>query len=247
MRNLILGAAAAIAAVIAVPATASADTGGALSFTYAGLDQDNASSKDNVVAFSGVVLTDLNNGWSVQANMTASDTEAYGSSYATSQLEVHAIYDFGNFQVGGFTGMFDDGFGNGYLSLGLEAATDIGPVHVSGSVSTHDARNGNADDIDNMGIAASMNVMPNLNLAVSGSWSDFGGPFGEVSSYGISASYDIPNTDFAVGIGYRTFETDFANFDMDAIGVSLKWKFGDDVSGYAPGAAGLIGDAIALY
>jgi hypothetical protein len=247
MRNLILGAAAALVAVLAMPTVASANTGGSVGFLYAGLDQDNNPTKDNVVAFDGVILTDLNNGWLVQANMTATDADAYNSSFATSAFEIHAIYDFGAVAVGGFTGLFEDGFGNGYLSLGVEAAGDIGPVHVAGSVSTHDNRNGNNSDIDNMGVSAGMNVLPNLNLSVSGSWSDFGGANGEVSSYGIAASYDIPNTDFSVGVGYRTFETDFANFDMDAIGVSLRWKFGEDMDGYMPGADGLIGDAIALY
>jgi len=247
MRNLILGAAAALAAVVAMPMAASADTGGSIGLTYAGLDQDNNPSKDNVVAFSGVVLTDLNNGWSVQANMVSADTDTNNDSYGTSALEVHAIYDFGQVAVGGFTGMFEDGFGRNYLTLGVEAAGDIGPVHVSGSISTHDNRNGNQDDLDNMGIQASMAVMPNLRLGVSGSWSDFGGANGEVESYGISADYSIPNTDFVVGIGYRQFETDFANFDMDAIGISLKWKFGDDMDGYMPGAGGMVGDAIALY
>jgi hypothetical protein len=246
MRNIILGAVAALVAA-AAPMAASADTGGSLALTYAGLDQDNNGSKDNVVAFSGVVLTDLNNGWSVQANMTSADTEVYNQSWATSALEVHAVYDFGNFAVGGFTGLFEDGVGNGYLTLGLEASTDIGPVNVSASISNHDARNGTADDIDNMGLGASMQVIPNLNLGVSGSWSDFGGPFGEVESYGISGSYAIPNTNFAVGLGYRTFETETGAGDMDAIGISLKWNFGDQMDGYMPGAAGLIGDAIALY
>jgi len=246
MRNLIIGVAAAFLAV-AAPAVASADTGGAVRFTYADTDQDNVPSKEDVVAFSGVVMTDVGSNWRVQFNGTSADADAYGSSYNHSQVEVHAIYNgFGPVAVGGFTGLYDDGSGNGFLLLGVEASGDIGPVHLSASASTGEARNGNQPDVDNIGVQASMGVMQNLSLYVEGSWSDFGGPFGEVDAWGAGFNYNIPNTDFMVGVGYRNADVEWNSGDTEFIGVTFGWRFGDDMgNGYMPGARGLIADGIA--
>ena len=88
------------------------------------------------------------------------------------------------------------------------------------------------------------NLTDNWSIGASASNSDFGDFFttDEVSSWGVHVAYHIPNSDFTIAAGYRAADADD---DVEFIGVSLGWRFGDGAERMMPGADALIADAIA--
>lgn len=267
MRALLLGVAAFLA--MATPSLAAAETGGHIKLTYASVDSDNSddyyecyycSSPDNVVALSGVVVTDVNDRWRMQFNATASDTEVdcyycYGESYseANNQAEVHATYAAGNFDVGVFAGMFAFS-GTSFYEYGAEAALNFSRGEVNLSVAGATSPNEDyVDEITTVAASGSFSLTENLAIGAGVSNTNFGswyynGDDLEVTSYGVNIAYQIPNSDFAVGVGYRSANVEFYDYDedVDFFGVSVAWTFGEGSQGRVmPGASALIPDAIA--
>lgn len=250
MRSLIIGAAALLA--LAAPSIAAAETGGSLKLTYASLDGGRdadececVDSKDNVVALSGVVITDLDHeGWRVQFNGASADMDHNDFSDAYSQVEIHATRDLGQAQVGVFTGMFNNN-GWAFYEYGVEAAMNFerGQIAVSAAAATSP---NNSDFDDTTSVAASGTFDLNDSWSIGGtiSTTDFGnfGPDESVDSYGVNVAYRIPNSNFTVAAGYRSSEADH---EVDFVGVSLTWGFGEGAGGREMiGAMALIPDAI---
>ena len=243
MRNLIIGAAALLA--VAVPSMASADTGGGIELTYAGIDDSAAGSKDNVVALSGVVITDMEHtGWRLQFNATGADVDTYGTSFSYSQAEVHATYDMGQFEVGVFTGMLGTN-GWGWWEYGVEGAMNFERGRVAVSVAGANSNNANWDDISSIAATGSFKLTDDIHIGASLSSTDYGnyGSGDNVDSWEVSVGYEIPNTNFGIGIGYRSSE--FDSRDVDFVGVALSWNFGGGAHGRSmPGAMAFVPDAI---
>ena len=243
MRKLIIGAAALLA--VALPSIAMADTGGSLQLTYASINDDLAESKDNVVALSGVVITDLNApGWRLQANATGADADAYDNSFAYSQGELHVVYDMGHVQVGAFAGMANLN-GWGYYEYGVEAALNLSRGQIAVSVAGASSPNSDRDNITTATLSGHLNVTENLSVGASVSTSDADELADSIDSYAVNVAYEIPNSSVTLAAGYRS--SDFNNNNVDFIGVSVAWGFGDGARGRRmPGAAALIPDAIAI-
>ena len=65
-----------------------------------------------------------------------------------------------------------------------------------------------------------------------------------VDSWGVHVGYQIPNSNFGIGAGYRSSET--GSNDVEFFGVSLTFGFGEGSHRREmPGAMALIPDAIA--
>lgn len=244
MRNLIMGAAALLA--ISAPSIASADTGGSLRLNYASIDDSFEDNKENVVALSGVVITDLSApSWRLQFNGTSADVDFDDTSYAYSQAEVHATYDAGQFQVGVFTGMANL---NGYswYEYGAEGAMNFERGQIAVSVAGATSTNTDFDDISTVAARGTFNLTDSVSIGATLSTTDFGnyGSGDSVDSWGANIAYQIPNSNFALGLGYRSSE--YGDTDVDFVGVSLTWGFGEGARGREmPGAMALLPDAIA--
>jgi hypothetical protein len=242
MRNIIFAAAALLA--VAAPGIAAADTGGSVQLTYAGIDSD-ISSKNSVVALSGVVITDLSaDHWRLQVNGATVDTDQYNTSFGYGQTEVHVVYDAGQFQFGGFTGVSDTN-GFGWYEYGVEAAVNFDRAQIAVSAA---GSNTNFDNISTFAATGSYNLTDNLSVGATVSTTDFanyGSGTDNVNSWGLNIAYTVPNTHVTIGAGYRS--TDGSDGDnTNFFGVSLAWNFGDGAAGRKmPGAAALIPDAIA--
>ncbi len=264
MRTLMIAAAAMLA--VAAPGVAAAETGGHIKFTYASIDTENSFddecegpcdiSSDGLIGLSGAVVTDVSDNWRIQFNGASVDVDAnyFGFDYsrAYSQVEVHATRNAGMFDVGVFGGMFNNE-GSSFYIYGAEAAANFERGRVTVSVAGASSPNSDSDfydDITTVAASGTFNLTENIHIGATVSNTDFGGEdfsfFGdrEVTSYGVMAAYDIPNTDFTVGIGYRQADSDFG--DTDFVGVSLAWTFGEGSRGRVmPGAEALIPDAVA--
>jgi len=268
MRSLILGVAALLA--VAMPSLASAETGGWLKVLYASVDGDGSDyyddyedyyydgvEADSTIALSGTVITDVSDRWRVQFNATTADTDTsyYGYEYsaAHSQAEVHATYAVGRWDLGVFAGMFNND-GHNFYEYGAEAAVNFERGEIAASVAAATSPNSDFyDDITTVHAEGTFYLTEHISLGASASQTNFGsssyyyyyGDDMEVTSYGVEVAYAIPNSDFIVGLGYRTADTDYMG-DTDFIGLSLAWGFGEGAAGRRmPGADALIPDAIA--
>jgi hypothetical protein len=286
MRSLLIAAAALLAVV--APGIAAAETGGNIKLTIASVDHSNSFfddyycegdcyydlDSDGVVALSGVVITDVSPNWRIQFNGVSADANANFSYYygdysyewsrAFSQVEVHATRAIGQFDVGVFTGLFNNE-GTSYWLFGAEAAINFERGEISASITGATSPNsdndyysyyyGMGDDITSLAANGVFYVNENVAVGATVSRTDFGdnGYYyyldsydREVTSYGVHLAYNIPSTDFTVAVGYRASDTDFG--DTDFFGVSLAWEFGEGSRGRVmPGGEALIPDAIALF
>lgn len=269
MRSLVFGIAALLA--VATPSLAAAETGGWIKFTYASIEADgddrdyddyedyyyDQTDADNAIALSGVVITDVSDRWRIQFNAASSDTDAnfYGSEFSVghSQVEVHATYAAGPWDVGAFTGMFNND-GHSFYEYGVEAAVNFERGEIAASVAGATSPNSDFyDDITTVHAEGTFYLTEHIALGASASQTNFGrygygyyyGEDAEVTSYSVHAAYSIPNTDFTVAVGYRAADSDEGG-DTDFIGLSLAWSFGEGAAGRRmPGADALIPDAIA--
>ncbi len=252
MRSLIFGAAALLA--VAAPSMAAAETGGALRLTYASLDGGRDSfececsdSKDSIVALSGIVITDLDHeGWRVQINGGSADMDHNNHSDAFSQVEVHAVKDLGPVQVGAFAGMFNNN-GHSFNEFGVEAAMDFEKGRIAVSATTANSPNSSFfDDTTSVAATGTFNLNDSWSIGATVSSTDFGN-FGngeDVDSYGVNIAYRVPDSNFTIGLGYRSSDSDH---EVDFVGVSLTWGFGEGARGRdMPGAMALLPDAAAV-
>lgn len=254
MRSLIIGAAALLA--MAASSIASAETGGAIKLTFASIDGDDSSSyycecyndsKDNVAALSGVVVTDLSqDGWRLQFNATSADLEHASHSDAYSQVEVHAVKNLGDVDVGVFAGMLN-GNGTSFNELGIEAAMNFEGGQIAVSAATASSPNSNSyydDEITTVAATGTFNLNDNWSVGGSISSTDFGnfGDSEDIESFGVNVAYHVPDTTLTIGVGYRSSE---GEEEVEFLGVSLSWGFGEGARGREmPGALALIPDAI---
>ncbi len=251
MRSLIFGAAALLA--VAAPSMAAAETGGSLRLTYASLDGGRSGfdcecndSKENIVALSGMVITDLNHeGWRVQFNGASADMDHNDHSDAFSQVEVHAVKNLGPVELGAFAGMFNNNGWN-FNEFGVEAAMNFEKGRIAVSAVTADSPNSNFfDETTSVAATGTFNLNDSWSVGATISSTDFGNfANGEdVDSYGVNVAYNVPDSNFTISAFYRSSDSDH---EVDFAGVALTWGFGEGASGRAmPGATALIADAAA--
>ncbi len=243
MRNIIFAAAALLA--VAAPGIAAADTGGSVTATYASIDSD-IGSKNNVVALSGVVVTDLASDWRLQFNGASADTDQFNNSYAYSQAEAHVVYSSGMWEFGGFTGISNTN-GWGWWEYGVEAAVNFDRARIEVSAAGAASPNSNYNNISTYAARGSYSFTDNLSVGATVSTTDFSNYSStgdNVNSWGVHVAYMIPNTHVTVAAGYRSSD-DGHNHNAHFWGVSLAWNFGGGTKGREMlGANALIPDAI---
>ena len=238
MRKILLGAAAVFA--VAAPGVAQADVGGRVGGTYATLDEDGDPDKEDAWGVDGVVVNDLGNNWVVQLNGSLADMD-HSSHTDTFQLfEGHVGYNFGGFTAGGFVSRFD-WEGSQYNIIGIEGDVEFGRFGLAGAASTGEYNDGDGD-ISNITVTGGFALTDAWNIHGVFSHTDWDGD--ESDSFGLGVDYAIPNTNFTVGGGWRTFESD-GGTETEAFGLSFGWNFGDAIDPML-GAGQLVPDAV-LY
>lgn len=236
MRKILLGAAAVFA--VAAPGVASADVGGRIGATYATLDEDGDSDKEDAWGIDGVVVNDLGNNWVLQFNGSLADMDHSSHTDTFTSMEAHAGYNFGNFTAGAFVSRFD-WEGSQYNLIGIEGQTTFGQLSLGGAISTGEYNDGDGD-ISNIAAKAAYAINDSWNI--NGVYSRTDWDSDESDSFGLGVGYAIPNTNFTVGGGWRTFESD-GGTETEAFGLSFGWNFGDAVNPML-GAGQLVPDAV---
>lgn len=239
MRKVLMGAAAAFA--VAMPGVAAADVGGQISGTYATLDEDGDPDKEDAWGINGSVQNNFGNNWIVQFNAGLADMDHTGHTDTFELMEGHVAYDFGNFTAGAFVTRFDWGGGSPYNLLGIEASTSFGRFSLAGSASTGEYNDGSGD-LGNLAVKGGFALTDAWSIDATFSHTDW--DYDESDSWALGVGYAIPNTNFTVGGGWRTFESDNGT-EAEGFGLTFGWAFGERTTPLM-GAGQLIPDAV-LY
>ncbi len=221
MKNIFVGAAAA-AALIA-PGVASADTIGAVDYTYENTEYDSGSDFD-AYSLGGAVATDISHGLRLQADGRTSLQEWTDDGYSHGYAAAHLSGDLAGFNVGGFAGMLNY-YGDGGSVYGVEARNDWGNFSVDGSIAFSDFGDNNYDG-EHYNIGGSYFFMPNfaINAGYSVNEIDSGAGY-DLDAWSLGAAYQFANNIEVFGnwtnTNYEYSGSDYNETDSLQLGVRL--------------------------
>ncbi|MBY0567374.1 MAG: hypothetical protein K2P70_08690 [Hyphomonadaceae bacterium] len=241
MKKLLVGAAAA-AALIA-PGVASADTQGAIDFTY-GSNDFSYGDFDNYT-LGGGIATDFSHGLRIQldGSTTTQDWDGSSGSYSHGYAAAHLSGDLGGVNVGGFAGMLNY-YGDGGAVYGVEARSSWNALSFDGYLAASDFNDNNYDGT-HYGIGAAWFFSPNFALTGGversdiNSFTDF-----EITELSLGGAYQFANNFEVFGEyidtdGDRSSGTDY---DGETLQIGLRMNIGggtlqDNANGGLWGAA----------
>ncbi len=221
MKKILVGAAAA-AALIA-PGVASADTSGAIDYTYESTDYDNGDGFD-AYSLGGAIVTDVSNGLRLQADGRTTLQEWNSDGYSHGYAAAHLSGDLGGFNVGGFAGMLNY-YGDGGSVFGIEARRGIGNFSVDGSIAFSDFGDNNYDG-SHYNIGGSYFFMPNFAINADYSVDDIDSGAGyDLDGWSLGAAYQFSNNIEVFGnwtnTNYEYNGSDYNETDALQLGVRL--------------------------
>jgi hypothetical protein len=223
MRNWVI-AAAALAAVVALPSVAAAQATGYVGLDYSNTDVSGADSTDGwgasgAVAFSGSSSISFEVDASVFDSDDADTTEA---------ITGHAFTRNDSYLFGGFVG-YNHADDNDAWRAGVEANKYFDNWTLAGAVVY-----ANDDDADTSawGINGEARYFINDNFRVDGDlgWANVdlpgGGNDDNVWNVGVGGEYEFAAVPVSIGAHYNHFEFDDADVDGNVWSVSLRYNFG---------------------
>lgn len=223
MRRILMGAVAALAVV--APASAFADTRGAIDLSYSDNDFDYGDFWD--LELGALLLHDMSSGWTLQAEgrTTLQDWDCCGQ-YSHGFAAVHGSSDMGGWDLGGFVGILNY-YGDGGTMLGVEARTAYGNFSVDGSLSYASLDD---DSYDGTGVRVGVAyfITPNFGLTGGVSRTDIETSFQdfEITELALGGAYQFAN-DITLFGGYTNTDGDRsvgADYDGDTVQIGLRFN-----------------------
>ncbi len=221
MKNILLGAAAAIA--IAAPSVAAADTNAVVGLQYSDTDIDSAGDFEQY-GLNGAFSHDLANGAVLQMDGVMGRVDAGACCVANSYAAVHYGWRNDSHALGGFVS-FNDFFIASGIGVGLEGQLFLGNLNLGGSIGHVDF-----DDFDLDATSAQVDgayfFTPNFALTglVAYSEADASGTDTDWTTVGIGGEWRFDHSPFSINAGYRNY--DFDGADGDSWTVGFAWDLG---------------------
>ncbi|MFT3727952.1 MAG: outer membrane beta-barrel protein [Terricaulis sp.] len=223
MRNWVM-AAAALAAVVALPSVAAAQATGYVGLDYANTDT-NLSDSNDAWGASGSVAFAGSSSISFEVDAAILDGDNSDTSEA---LTGHVFTRNDSYLFGGFVGYQHSDAADAW-SAGLEANKYWDSFTLAGAVVY-----ANSDDVDTSawGVNAEGRYFINDNFRVDGDlgWANVdlpgAGNDDNVWSAGVGAEYQFSEAPVSIGAHYSHFEFNDANVDGNVWAVSLRYNFG---------------------
>lgn len=251
MKKILVGA--ATAAALIAPGIASADTSGAIDFTYENTDYDSGSDFD-AYSLGGAVATDISHGLRLQADGRTTMQDWSYDTYSHGYAAAHLSGDLAGFNVGGFAGILNY-YGDGGSLLGVEARRAIGNFSVDGSIAFSDFRDNDYDGT-HYNIGGSYFFMPNfaVNAGYSINEIDYFSSDYELDAWSLGAAYQFANNIEVFGAwtntNYENNGVDYNETDSLQLGVRLNINGGslqDNTNGGMWNAAREVSDTYARW
>lgn len=226
MKKILVGA--ATAAALVAPGIASADTLGAVDFTYESTDYDAGSAFDGY-SIGGAIATDVSNGLRLQVDGRTTMQDWSYDTYSHGYAAGHLSGDIAGFNVGGFAGIVNY-YGDGGTLLGVQARNDWGNLSVDGSIAFTDFRD-NDYDSTHYNIGGSYFFTPNFAVNAGYSINEINSGSGyDINAWSLGAAYQFANNVEVFGAWTNTnFEYNGAEYnqaDSLSLGVRLNLNGG---------------------
>lgn len=225
MKKILVGAAAA-AALIA-PGVASADTIGAIDFTYESNDFDYGDFDGR--SLGGGVATDFSHGLRLQLDgrTTLQDWDNGSGDYSHGYAAAHVSGDLSGINVGAFAGMLNY-YGDGGTLLGVEARTSFGNFSVDGSAGFSDFNDNNYDG-SAYRVGGAYFFVPNFAITAGASTSEINsGTDYDITELSIGAAYQFANNIEIFG-GYTDTDGDRSSgtdYDGETLQIGARLNIG---------------------
>lgn len=220
MRKIIL-AAAAVMAVAAAPAVASAQTG-YVGGVYNNVDVDGLGDAD-AWGVEGSVFFPTSGSLGVEVDASVVDVEDGDTGYS---LAGHLFTRNDRYLFGGFVAVSDSDSST-TVAGGLEANKYYDRWTLNGSVFYGENDDNNVDGYG-VNVGASLFASDNLRFDVNLGWAnvDAGAADDDALAYGIGAEYQLDTVPVSFGASYARIELDDSNVDADVVGVVVRYNFG---------------------
>ena len=224
MKKILVGAAAA-AALIA-PGVASADTIGAIDYTFENTEYGN--SEFDAYSFGGAIATDISHGLRLQADArtTLQDWDGSSGDYSHSYAAAHLSGDLGGFNVGAFAGMLSY-YDDGGVMYGVEGRTAFGALSIDAAIALSDFGD-NGYDGTHYRLGGSYFFSPNFainagyNISEINSGSDY-----DIDEWTLGAAYQFGNN-FELFGNYIDAENDYGSggYDVESLQLGVRLNIG---------------------
>lgn len=224
MKKAMLGA--ALAAAMAVPAVANAETNGSIDLGYENSEFDYGDFENYSL---GAALTHDMGGWTVQADGRTTLQNWSGFEYSHSYAAVHGSTDLGGWDIGGFVGLINY-YGDPGTLIGFETRTAWGNFSADGVLAYADFDD-NGYEGGTVRIGGAYFFMPNLAVNAAVGRTDINTDFGtdyEITEYTVGGAYQFANN-IAVSLGYAGTDGDRSTgteYDGDSLMLGVRFNFG---------------------
>ena len=251
MKKFMFGA--AIAALIATPTLASADTNAIVCLHYNNIDPDGADNVDSW-GLDGAFSSEMSNGWTIQADGSHDRTDLAGTNVGSSYGAINLGMRMGDHAIYGFVGLSDLLASSG-TEIGIGGQFFWNEWTFDGSVGYADFDDALLPSANATNISVDGTYFFNDNLSVTGvlrhTEAEIGGGDTDWNTIGIGGEYRFAGSPVSIGLGFQ--QRDYEAGDANVWNVSLKYDLGTgslrDRSHSGPswnGAAALNEEAIAL-
>ncbi len=213
MKKLMLGA--AMAAAIAAPAIANAETNAVVGLQYSNTDFGSGGDID-AYGINGAFNHDFGD-WTFQADGANNRMDAGGCCFSQSYAAAHATLGDESFKYGAFV-TFQDLFVYSGLGAGIEGQWNLPSMTFNGSIGYVDF--GDLDSsATSVAVDGSYFITPDLSVGASVSYLDFETLDG--TTWGVGGEYRFANSPASVTLGYHSSDYDFSDADTWTIGLNF--------------------------
>lgn len=223
MHKFLVGA-AAVAAILAPTAQASAETSGYIDLAIGQTDVE--SSDLDAINIGGAGAVDVGGGWRGQFDVDITRLSD-GGAISTTNATAHIYHESGNWAVGGVLSSRDYYFGNGY-TVGVE-----GQIHLSnlvlegeGSVGTVEWIFGDETGTYNFDANGTYYFTPDFSVGVGYQFVDIDELDDGIDTWTADAEYKFSNSPFSVYAGWA--QSEVSGTDVDSWRIGGRYAFGDD-------------------
>jgi hypothetical protein len=226
MKKMMLGA--ALAAVLAAPGLANAETNGSLSLGFESNDFDYG--EFDGYSLGGAVWHAMD-GWTIQGDgrTTLQDWDGSSGNDSHGYAAVHGSTDMSGWDVGGFVGLINY-YGEGGIMLGLETRTSFGNFSLDGALA-HTNFDDNGYEGTSVNVGGAYFFMPNFSVNGAIGRTDIDTDFGtdyEITEYTLGGAYQFAHN-IALNGGFTSTDGDRSTgteYDGDTIKLGVTLNFG---------------------
>lgn len=218
MKKIIFGV--AIATALVSPGIAVADSTGYVGIGAATLDDNNDSSKEDIVSVEGAIATTLGGDWSLAFTASNYDMGHNDHSHTYPSIDAQLIKNTDAYSIGGYFGSTVDSL----YGVGVGGSYYLGQFTIGGDVSYAVDRYDGDYPVTTATVRAGYYIHDNFVVTGEYGYTDSEWEGEEADIWGVGAEYQFANSPFSLSANYMMAEGDFS--EAESFGLGLRYHFG---------------------